>query len=43
MKFSYIFYESGLAINVMYALNDPKKRAVGFQTFGRNGNSGGIG
>ena len=25
------FYESGLAINVLYTLNDPKKRAVGFK------------
>lgn len=31
IKFTYVFYESGLAINVMYTLNDPKKRAVGFK------------
>jgi hypothetical protein len=31
IKFTYIFYESGLVINVMYALTDPKKRAVGFK------------
>jgi hypothetical protein len=31
IKFTYIFYESGLSINVMYSLNDPKKRAVGFK------------
>lgn len=31
IKFTYIFYESGLAINVMYSLNDPKRRAVGFK------------
>jgi len=31
LKFSYIFYESGLSINVMYSVNDPKKRAVGFK------------
>jgi hypothetical protein len=31
IKFSYVFYESGLSINVMYSLNDPKKRAVGFK------------
>jgi hypothetical protein len=30
-KMAYIFYESGLSINVMYTLNDPKKRAVGFK------------
>jgi hypothetical protein len=28
---TYVFYESGLAINVMYALDDAKKRAVGFK------------
>jgi hypothetical protein len=27
---SYVFYENGLSINVAYALDDPKKRAVGF-------------
>lgn len=31
IKFSYIFYESGLAINVMYTIDNPKKRAVGFK------------
>jgi hypothetical protein len=31
IKWSYVFYESGLSINVMYTLNDPKKRAVGFK------------
>jgi hypothetical protein len=31
IKFTYIFYESGLAINVMYSINDPRKRAVGFK------------
>ena len=31
LKFSYVFYESGLSINVMYSLVDPKKRAVGFK------------
>jgi hypothetical protein len=31
IKFTYIFYESGLSVNVMYSLNDPKKRAVGFK------------
>jgi hypothetical protein len=28
---TYIFYASGLAVNVMYTLNDAKKRAVGFK------------
>ena len=31
LKFTYVFYESGLAINVLYSINDPKKRAVGFK------------
>ncbi len=28
---TYVFYESGLSINVLYTLDDPKKRAVGFK------------
>jgi hypothetical protein len=31
IKFSYVFYENGLAINVMYTIDNPKKRAVGFK------------
>lgn len=31
IRFAYVFYEDGLAINVMYTINDPKKRAVGFK------------
>lgn len=31
IRMAYIFYESGLSINVMYTLDDPKKRAVGFK------------
>jgi hypothetical protein len=31
IRFTYVFYESGLAVNVMYAVDDPKKRAVGFK------------
>ena len=31
IKWIYVFYESGLSINVLYTLNDPKKRAVGFK------------
>ncbi len=30
-RFAYVFYESGLSINVMYGLEDGKKRAVGFK------------
>lgn len=29
--FTYVFYEDGLALNVMYTVDDPKKRAVGFK------------
>lgn len=31
VRWDYVFYESGLSINVLYTLNDPKKRAVGFK------------
>lgn len=31
IKMAYAFYESGLSINVMYTIDDPKKRAVGFK------------
>src|ERR1700737_4045035 len=31
IRIAYIFYESGLSINVMYTIDDPKKRAVGFK------------
>ena len=31
IRMAYVFYESGLAVNVMYAIDDPKKRAVGFK------------
>ena len=31
LRMSYVFYESGLAINVMYAIEDGGKRAVGFK------------
>lgn len=30
-KFAYVFYENGLAVNVMYALAADGKRAVGFR------------
>ena len=30
-RFAYVFYENGLSINVMYTIDDPKKRAVGFK------------
>lgn len=31
IKMAYVLYEDGLAVNVMYTLDDPKKRAVGFK------------
>jgi hypothetical protein len=31
LRIAYVFYESGLSVNVMYAIDDPKKRAVGFK------------
>ena len=31
LRMSYVFYESGLSINVMYAVADGGKRAVGFK------------
>jgi len=30
-RWTYVFYESGLAINVLYTVSDNKKRAVGFK------------
>src|SRR5438445_4116740 len=31
IRMAYVFYESGLSINVMYTVDDRKKRAVGFK------------
>jgi hypothetical protein len=31
IRIAYVFYESGLSINVMYTIDDPKRRAVGFK------------
>jgi hypothetical protein len=31
IRFAYVFYESGLSINVMYSIEDGGKRAVGFK------------
>ena len=31
MRMAYVFYESGLAINVMYTIESAQKRAVGFK------------
>jgi len=31
IRMAYVFYQSGLSINVMYTVDDPKKRAVGFK------------
>ncbi len=31
VRWTYVFYESGLSVNVLYTLADDKKRAVGFK------------
>ena len=31
IRWDYVFYESGLSINVLYTVDSPKKRAVGFK------------
>ena len=31
IRMAYVFYESGLSVNVMYTVDDPKRRAVGFK------------
>jgi hypothetical protein len=31
IRIAYVFYENGLSINVMYTIDYPKKRAVGFK------------
>ena len=31
IRMAYVFYESGLSVNVMYTVDGPKKRAVGFK------------
>ena len=31
IRFGYVFYENGLVVNVMYTIDDAKKRAVGFK------------
>ena len=31
IQFAYVFYEDGLVVNVMYTIDDRKKRAVGFK------------
>ncbi len=31
IKFAYVFYEDGLVVNVMYTVDNPKNRAVGFK------------
>src|ERR1700716_641281 len=31
IRWPYVFYENGLAINVLYKADDPNKRAVGFK------------
>lgn len=31
IRWAYVFYENGLSINVLYSLDDARKRAVGFK------------
>lgn len=31
IRMAHVFYENGLEVNVMYSINDSKKRAVGFK------------
>ncbi|MFC4411691.1 phage tail protein [Chungangia koreensis] len=31
IRWAYVFYEDGLEVNVLYTIDDPKKRAVGFK------------
>ena len=31
IRWTYVFYESGLSVNVLYTIGDAKKRAVGFK------------
>lgn len=31
IQVAYVFYEDGLVVNVMYTVDDPKRRAVGFK------------
>src|SRR5579884_914806 len=31
IRIAYVFYESGLSINVMYTIDNPNRRAVGFK------------
>ncbi len=31
IRWAYVFYDSGLSVNVLYTLDDPGKRAVGFK------------
>lgn len=31
VRWTYVFFESGLAVNVLYTVDSPKKRAVGFK------------
>jgi hypothetical protein len=31
VRWTYVFFESGLSVNVLYTIDSPKKRAVGFK------------
>jgi hypothetical protein len=36
IRIAYVFYENGLSINVMYTVDDPQKRSVGFKLLRRD-------
>src|ERR1051325_2168131 len=42
IRWAYVFYESGLSINVLYTLDDAGKRAVGFKLSAGMGAPGGL-
>ncbi len=41
VRWTYVFYESGLSVNVLYTLEDAGKRAVGFKLLRRHGGARG--
>jgi hypothetical protein len=43
LRMAYVFYESGLAINVMYGIEEGAQAGSWFQAFRRHGGSGGTG
>ena len=43
IRWAFVFYEDGLGVNVLYTLDNPKKRAVGFKLSEGNGGAKGTG